>query len=380
MRFATEGVLIQHGAEGQVMAALALLAGIPKKSFEKGLPKPEDLLAGAGLDKAGILPALEEIKENKNSLSLLTIPPGRNCQSEQWARTVGLLAAATKSKVLPLLTYGGSAGGLAVSQALELSSPATWWEAARQGVFSTVLIAGADPVGMLPKENVEPALEKIGCVIAASAMPSATTRRADIILPMSFWFEMEGKLIDYQGNSLTMRALAKPPGAAISLVSLVNVLAEKMEVDRVKPVQINWSEVFNKIGNARTSALPVPSPPLEESEEVFVLTSRTENLDLYEGPLSRQLDWVLSLEPIPTVWFNPGDASRMKLRERDEVRISRNGTSITLSARTNHAVPRHTAAVSATLAETRDLWTWQCEETGPTSGPALVTVSPTTVE
>ena len=110
------------------------------------------------------------------------------------------------------------------------------------------------------------------------------------------------------------------------------------------------------------------------SGDTFQLISRTETVDLFEGSLSRQLDWVLSLEPIPVVLIHPEDAIHLDIADKDYVKASNSTGECELMARLSQTVPRGTIAVSATVPETRNLFQWRCDDEEITAQADAITL------
>lgn len=357
MRFANSALSVNAGTETKAIMALALMAGADLENLCEDVPKIDDLLNACGLDRSVAEKSLEALKQDSNSVILLTMPQGRSRQNEILTGAAGELAVATGSKILPLYCYGGSAGAFALSRSLNLSDATAWFDAAVNGEFSTIFVVGVDPLGVLPADYASQVFEKVNKLIVASSMPSATTERADIVLPMAFWFEMDGEVIDYKGQSIPLNKLGEPCGAAQTLVGLLNTLAQKAGLDSVSKTNVEFG-------------MPLAKMPLDEKytlesfsttgaqEDTFIVLSRTENLDLYDGWVSRQLDWVLTIEPGPVVMINPEDAVRLKLQDKNLVSLSSDGNSVKMRVRINDAVPSQTVAVSGTIPDTSDLFDW----------------------
>jgi len=358
MRFANKSLRVKAGTKTKAIMALALMAGADLENLCKDVPKIDELLNACGLDRSVVEKCLEALKQDNNSVILLTIPQGCSRQNEILAGAAGELAAATGSKILPLYYYGGSAGAYALRQSLKLSDTTAWFDAAVNGEFSTVFAAGVDPLGSLPQDYATQAFEKVNCLITASSMPSATTKRADIVLPLAFWFEMEGQVIDYQGQSIPLKKLGEPCGAAETLVGLLNRLADKAGLSSVSKTNIDLGKPLARVPQDAKYTLDTVHSAAGASEDTFTVLSRTENLDLYDGWVSRQLDWVLTIEPDPVLMINPEDAARLKLHDRSLVSLSSDGSSVQLRVRINNAVPSKTVAVSGTIPDTSDLFDW----------------------
>ena len=383
-RFATTPLQARHGSEVHAATALALAAGASLKDIVAKAPGLSDvigegadldtLLNHCGLARGDVEQVAAGLCEDEKSVILLANPPGRCGRGDLVAAAAECLAQAARSKLLPLYTWGGSVGALAVSRELRLAGTAAWLAAARAGEFSAALVVGCDPVGMLPRACADDSFGKIEHLVVASAMPNATTEKAEIVLPLAFWFEMDGESIDHNGNSRALEALAEPPGAADTPRGLVNLLAERLGVEPVEAtgaVSAARPDGAGKDGGSgssresggsskaggRKSAVGGNKVGSEGDKDVFVVTSRTESLDLFEGSLSRQLDWVSDIEPEPVLLISPADAASLGVCDRDVVGMG----DVELCARVSSAVPVGTVAVPPTVPGVLDVFGWQLD-------------------
>jgi len=378
MRFANMGLLIKHGGDTQAILALAKIAGADLGNLLEGKASLDELLNDSGISRDDAERCVEMLRGDKNSLILLTIPAGRCGQSELLAAATGALAQGVGSKVLGLFSWAGSPGAYAIANSMKLTDVGGWLNAARNGEFSTAFIVGVDLVGVLPDELAGQALDKTENVITASAMPNATTDRADITLPLAFWFEMDGEVIDHKGNSIALNALGEAPGGAGSLVEMVDQLAKSVGVEGAAGVDLNLRDGLGRgAGNGKFKELPAI---VTAGDDSFVVTSRTENLELYEGSISRQLDWPLTMEPKPMVLLNPADARNLKLQERDMVSLGANGSEVELCVRISDAVPGHSVAINAAIPGAQNLFACRTEGSCGEIEPGQVKLAPVDTE
>lgn len=358
-RFATQKLIIKNCTEVHAVAALTKAAGGRLNSVIKESPKIDALLETCGMERAAADDAVERLKTDKDAVILLTLPTGRCPQNELLTMVGCLLAQATEAKIIPLYTLGGSPGGLAVSRSMGLTEFPHWLHAASVGDFSAVFIAGFDAVSELPVGLADPAWDKIGQKVVATAVKNPTAERADVVLPLSFWFEMTGHTLDYKGNRIYMNPVGPAPGAAGSLGELIAALARAGGIELAKTEELDLYKAFGAGSESgKYPAAEIVSGP-KASEDAFLVAARTENIDLYDGELSRQLDWVVSLEPQPAVLINPADAAEGRLKEFEQITLGVNGSQAALSVRLNNIVPRRTALVSSTLSKTRQLFDWR---------------------
>jgi len=360
MRFASQGMKAKSGYELHALLGLASVAGVDIQDFLRGAPDVDELLSAAEISKADAERCVDAIRAAKQAVIILTLPQGRNVDGELMALAAGRLCEATKAKLMPLFIQGGSTGAYAVEKALGLSNTAQWLTAAREGKFNTVFSAEVDLAGCLPDDLYKETVGKAESLVVAASMPSLTVQRADISLPLAFWFEMEGQVLDYQGTSVRLSALHEPAGGALSLVNLLNLLAEKSGTAPIDTVEINLSEKLGPIINSSEvpDHLTLRSDP-DSPPYPFALISRTETLDLYEGGVSRMLDWPGTIEAEPAILIHPDDADPLGIADQAIITLRNEFGSSRLMAKPNTAVPVGTAAVPATLPEMRNFFHWE---------------------
>lgn len=363
MRFASQSLRVNVNTESLAVLALARLANAELGGIITNAPALENLLNQCGSVRSDLERIVESLKKAENSLILLTIPPGSTGQANLLAAAAGSLAKATNSKLLPLYSWAGSPGSLALSSYLGLTGTAQWLRTAQQGEFSTILIADVDLATMIPTDLWSEVRSQTKSLIVASAMPTLTAQSADYSLPMAFWFEMNGHVLDHRHNPIKLTALKNPPGIAATPADLI---AQMSTVFDRKPELPN-NAVLEKIKSSAAKAtdsievrLPTkPELPADRSaDSKFALVSRTENLDLYQGGISRQLDWPLTLEPTPVVLINPEDAVLRHIDDQDCVSLVNNNKAGKFSVRINAAVSPGVVAVSPGIIETRDFYRW----------------------
>ena len=359
MRFATQGLQVGCGSEAAAVLALCSLAGVNLSELMDGPPSVEELLKSSGLSKAEAQRSVDTLSKAHGGVVMLSMAGGRCGQCELVAAATAALAKATESKLLPLYAQAGSPGAYAVSQALGLTSMADWVKAGQAGELGTVFLAEANLADQIPESLFNEVLGSVKCLIVASAMPNRTTERADITLPLAFGVEMGGSILDYQGQAIAVPALREAPGAAGSLVELLNTLADPMGVGTISQGDMDLGGIKLK-GGGKKLKLSKRGAAASANGSLRV-TARSETVELCEGGLSSQLDWPVSIEPVAAVVINPADAKRLGVAERESVSVTAGGGDCELSVRINAAAPAGVAAVSATNPATKDLFEWQVD-------------------
>ena len=88
-------------------------------------------------------------------------------------------------------------------------------QAAASGQLDTLVLLGADPLADVPdRDLVDRALSAIGTLIAIDGFPTASVRRADIVLPAVGYAEKSGTTTNIEGRVSRLGQLVTPPGTA----------------------------------------------------------------------------------------------------------------------------------------------------------------------
>jgi len=357
-RFATSRLSIKPCKQLPAVLALAMSAGLRREEIPLNVPDKDELSAASGLEPSEAARCVEDLRADPNSLVLLTVPAGRCSRADLLAAAAGWLARQTGSKLLPLYIYGNSPGAYAVSRSFGLTPAAQWFEAACGGEFSCVLLVDTDLLGIVPDAIASKALGEVECVISASPVSNPTTERADISLPVAFWFEADGEALDHRGRKIPLSAMGKTAAGIATPAELAARLAEDMGVEPVRAEQLDLARAWEQANAA--SKLSQEDFALEaEDGEGFTLISRTENLDLFEGNLSGQLDWVATIEPKALALLNGDDANSLGICDGDIVSVRTEIGRADLCARTSSAVAAKTIAVSPSARDTKNLFPWE---------------------
>jgi formate dehydrogenase major subunit len=115
--------------------------------------------------------------------------------------------------------------GVPVPDRLGLRIP-QMFAAAREGRLRALWIIGEDVCSTDPDSGqVAAALDGCPLVISQELFPSATARRADVVLPAASWLEKDGTFVNFDRRFQRVRAVARPPGQARTDFEIVHALA-----------------------------------------------------------------------------------------------------------------------------------------------------------
>ncbi len=122
------------------------------------------------------------------------------------------------------LTPGYLPGGRPLGTALagwEMAPPSAGLDAegilraAAQGSLDTLVLLGADPLRDFPDHTLAAAaFERVGTVISIDSFLTASTDRADVILPAAMFGEVDGTFMNLEGRISPVQAKVTSPGQA----------------------------------------------------------------------------------------------------------------------------------------------------------------------
>ena len=88
--------------------------------------------------------------------------------------------------------------------------------AAADGKMGALVLLGADPVSDFPDRDLaRRALERVGFVVAVDAFPTASSERADVVLPVAVYGEKRGTSTNLEGRLTRLARKVTPPGTAM---------------------------------------------------------------------------------------------------------------------------------------------------------------------
>ena len=104
--------------------------------------------------------------------------------------------------------------------------------AAADGRIKALVLLGADPVSDFPDADLaRRALEQVGFVTAVDAYPTASSRRADVVLPVAIFGEKRGSSTNLEGRVLRLARKVTPPGTAMEDWRVAAELAVRLGSD-----------------------------------------------------------------------------------------------------------------------------------------------------
>ena len=105
-------------------------------------------------------------------------------------------------------------------------------ERCADGEMDLLYLIGSDPLAAYPdRDLVEKALSSVGLLVVQAAHHSATTARADIVLPGAAFGEETGTVIGNEGRVQIIREIRRPAGRARRNMEILTQVAETFDCD-----------------------------------------------------------------------------------------------------------------------------------------------------
>jgi NADH-quinone oxidoreductase subunit G len=104
--------------------------------------------------------------------------------------------------------------------------------AAAEGRIGALILLGSDPVSDFPDADLaRRALEQVGFVVAVDAYPTASSRRADVVLPVAIFGEKRGSSTNLEGRLQRLARKVTPPGTTMEDWRVAAELAARLGSD-----------------------------------------------------------------------------------------------------------------------------------------------------
>ena len=351
----------------------------------------------------------------------LTVLIGRTSQAESAAaaeRAAILLARAfPQAKFLPLLRRGGGALDMGLAPGLlpgrtSLAAAGGWYRrawgavpaapglgaagilrAAVAGKIKVLILLGADPVTDFPDRRlVETALASVPTIIALDAFPTASSRRAHVLLPVAAFGEREGTHVNVEGRATAVTRQVTPPSGVRRDWQVAAELADLLggDLGLSSPQQI-WEEVV-RISPLHAGAaydavradldgvlMSNSAPDLSEERAPLPPALNLADLDAPDAPVTPFDGYSFRLVADRTLYdkgtvvshcpslagkasparlrLNPADFKRLAVGEDALVRVTSSSGDITVPSAPDGRVPPAVAALALNTpgADPRDL-------------------------
>ena len=358
-RFAAEFCQVRPGGEAAALAGLlrAMGAGASVPALATCEVGEAAEMAGAGV--AAIEALAAAVGKAEKLGVLVSLPEGRCAAASAAAALAANVAEARGGGVCPLLSYGNAVGAWRLAAALGTTSAAGLAADIAEGRVKRLIVLGTDIVSAMPMAE----LSSVEIVAAASPMPSATTARAAVVLPMAMWFEVGGTMVDGAGVSRWAEAVASAPRGAQAPAAILGRLCRSgaQGEGEARPDVSAMVQTDPQADLGDVVGRPLDWSPAR-AEGKLAVVSRADAIGFADGSMSRQLAWPVVMEPQPVVQLSPTDAADLAAAT---VTLRSDGVAMTLPVEANADVPAGVAAVSPRFPETRMLFAWAATGVGP---------------
>ena len=237
--------------------------------------------------------------------------------------------------------------------------------AAVEGEIDTLILLGADPLDdFVDVELVERALENVSTVIAVDAFLTASSSRADVILPAALAGETDGTFLNIEGRLSPVRAKVTPPGQAkadwMIAAELSSALGMDLGFGTLKELQDEVVATSHSLAGMDLSALgSADDGPTIDMARQWVLEfgdaatppgTRNYGLRLIvdrqlwdRGTMVQQSSTLSSLADDAVLRLSPHDVAELELQLGDPALIDRDGNTFSLPFVADPIVPPGTA-------------------------------------
>jgi NADH-quinone oxidoreductase subunit G len=245
-------------------------------------------------------------------------------------------------------------------------------EAAAAGRIDVLVLLGADPlVDVADRSLARRAVAGARTVIALDRFLTASTRQADVVLPVSGMAETEGTTTNLEGRVTTLHQKVTPPGTARSDWMIAAELALRLggdlgatdaaglwaELVQHSPVHAGAGhEALADPANVDGVVLPLAPAAFAAPERTHVAPKGAYELRLvvnrvlYDaGSSISQCASSAGLAPAATVRLSVGDAAPVGIESGAQVVVSSPHGSLTLTAVVDAGVPKGSAVVRHNL-------------------------------
>ncbi|MEZ5215103.1 MAG: molybdopterin-dependent oxidoreductase [Ilumatobacteraceae bacterium] len=274
-----------------------------------------------------------------------------------------VLAAVPAAKVLPAFRRGNVNGALRLGfQPSEGGMYTTaMLEAAAAGKLACLILVGVDPFGDHPDHDlVQRALGGVRSIIAVDAFVTASSARADVVLPAAVFAEKAGTTTNLEGRVTTLQAKVNPAGTARPDWMIAAELADRLgedlgfaSVESITDAIADRVPAFAGLTAAAlaaapdgllvdrpgTGSLPAPGPAAKEPNGYAhrLVTSRK----LYDKAVFTQLSpSMANLAPGASIHVHSLDLDRLGARGGTQLKVTGPRGSVILAAVADDGVPR----------------------------------------
>jgi NADH-quinone oxidoreductase subunit G len=327
----TQRFIVKPSAMLDAAIAVALAAGVEVSQWPSGLRQRAEAVVVDERAKA--------IAVQLQAASTKLIQLGESVRMHShgsWLRRLARDIAAATGACVNLLSQGANSLGLARAGVLPSGLNASRMLADPRKAY---VLYGIEPeLDIADSTSALRALQQAGIVIAFSGYLSETLKRAaHIVLPLAMLPEMDGSLVNAQGELQQARAAAKAPGDARPGWRLLRSLGEQLNLAGFEATNIDELRAGIQLGS------PISGADLAAEETKGAGFERISTWPIYRVDAVVRRAAPLAAHPLaksPWAVVNPADALGMGLSQGSAVRVGDANGTATLAVDISTRVPQ----------------------------------------
>ncbi len=243
--------------------------------------------------------------------------------------------------------------------------------AAAAGDIDTLVLLGADPIEDFPDAAlVREAFDRVETIVAVDGFVTASSSRADILLPAALFGESDGTFCNIEGRLSPLTAKVTAPGLArpdwMIAAELSAAIGPDLGIDSLDQLRAEMGESVGSLAEVDWAGLasaddgpllrPVRNWDLEFGEAASAPPTSSYGLGLVVdrklwdlGTLVQRSPSLAGLAPRAELHLSPSDIQVMNLLDHDYVTVDQGDISFDLPFVVDQSVAPHTAWLPARL-------------------------------
>lgn len=318
----TEMVLHAPGREVEIIRQYTPYFTDLAKSGKGALFVGRQYLATAG--RRAILSELLQLRHSSPNLSL-NILEGRG-------NSIGARMAGMRPD-MGAMGQPVDAGGLDAMQIME---------AAKDGGWDVLYVAGADPAALVPPHQWKPAKEKLQFLIVQDLFLTETAQQADVVLPTLSFVEKSGHFINIEGRIQKLLPGKELPEGLFSDAEIFIMLADKLHISLQIDEEFLGQLSLARLPLCRPNKLEATEPPHDEDSSLRACFAPA----LFDrGVRMSHNAHLAELATEPHARIHPVEGRKLGLMDGDSVSIAAKGNAIRATIKFNELVAHATVVL-----------------------------------
>ncbi len=205
--------------------------------------------------------------------------------------------------------------------------------------IDAVLVMGANPAMRYPDGPfVNAALDKLDFLVVADLFETATSAKADVVLPLAGWSEQSGSYVNLEGRYQRFEKALPPPAGVKTGIEILKALSESME----SSLEIDDSDLqsitreivdgWQRVARDTDTVFDIKQP-VKIEHEGFPYRLLIGN-DLHHfGYLTEHCPSLMRFTPESYLELSPALARKLEIKEGDLIRVESSVAKLVLKAR-----------------------------------------------